>query len=284
MIRMARIGLRLRGDRLPGADGFEKPPRPLGDCDGAQERAARVGGWRRRRIDDGDRDAGRERPLDRGRERKPGGRPAGDDDVEDGRWLCHSSSMQRRIVGFLATVRNEAERRPEAGILPAKNVGTDCVLGRWSAPGRTGSVFLESSMSKALIIAVVLAGLPALAFADENNPVSAGANAGAAAGGAVGGAVGAVVGAPLGAAAGIVGGLTGAMAPRFHHYVVEQDVPSYTWEGHPHVVVGEVLPAEGVTLYPVPPQYGVTRYQYTVVDNTPVLVDPSTRRVVEVVP
>jgi len=29
---------------------------------------------------------------------------------------------------------------------------------------------------------------------------------------------------------------------------------------------------------------GVTRDQYTVVDDTPVLVDPTTRRVVEVVP
>ena len=139
-------------------------------------------------------------------------------------------------------------------------------------------------MSKALIFALLVAGLPAAALADEDNPVQAGANAGAAAAGAVGGAVGAVVGAPLGAAAGIVGGLTGGMAPRFHHYVVEQDLPSYTWEGHSRVVVGDVLPAEGVTLYPVPREYGVTRYEYTVVDNTPVLVDPSTRRIVEVVP
>jgi hypothetical protein len=54
--------------------------------------------------------------------------------------------------------------------------------------------------------------------------------------------------------------------------------------GHPRVVVGEVLPPEGVTLYPVPPEFGVTRYQYTVVDKTPVLVDPSTRRIVEIVP
>ncbi len=82
-------------------------------------------------------------------------------------------------------------------------------------------------MSKALIFALLLACAPAAAYADEDNPVSAGAAAGAATAGAVGGAVGAVVGAPLGAAAGIVGGLTGAMAPRFHHYVVEEHVPSY---------------------------------------------------------
>jgi Protein of unknown function (DUF1236) len=134
-------------------------------------------------------------------------------------------------------------------------------------------------MSKALIFALVFAGLPAAAYA-EDNPVKAGAEVG----GAVGGAVGAAVTAPLAAAAGIVGGLTGAEAPRFHHYVVEQNVPSYVWAGHPRVVVGDVLPPQGVTLYPVPPEYGVRGYDYTVVDNTPVLVDPTTRRVVEVVP
>ncbi len=138
-------------------------------------------------------------------------------------------------------------------------------------------------MSKALIFALVLAGLPAMAYADENNPANAGVAAGAAAGAAVGGAVGAVVGAPAAIAGGIVGGLTGAEAPRFHHYVVEEHIPSYAWPDHPHVVVGEVLPSP-VTLYPVPREYGVTGYEYTVVDNEPVLVEPSTRRIVEVIP
>jgi len=122
-------------------------------------------------------------------------------------------------------------------------------------------------MSKALIFALLFAGLPAAAHADEG-----------------GGAIGAIVRAPGEAAAGIVGGLTGTEAPRFHHYVVEENVPSYTWAEHPRVVVGDVLPAEGVILHPVPREYGVTGYQYTVVDDTPVLVDPATRRIVEVVP
>jgi len=74
-----------------------------------------------------------------------------------------------------------------------------------------------------------------------------------------------------------------ALTPKFHHYVVEERVPSYAWVGHPHVVVGDVLPAEGVVLYPVPSEYGVTEYRYTVVDDTPVLVDPRTRRVVQVI-
>ena len=139
-------------------------------------------------------------------------------------------------------------------------------------------------MSKALILGLLLAAAPLAAQAQDDNAVNAGAAAGGAVGGAVGAAVGAVVGAPVGAAAGVVGGLTGAMAPRFHSYVVEERVPSYSWAGHPQVVVGDMLPAEGVSLYPVPREYGVTRYEYTVVDNEPVLVDPTTRRVVEVVP
>ncbi len=96
-------------------------------------------------------------------------------------------------------------------------------------------------MSKALIFALLFAGLPAAAYADEDNPVNAGARASAAAAGAVG----AVIGAPLGAAAGIVGGLTGAEVPRFHQYVVQENIPSYVWVGHPHVVVVDVLPAQG---------------------------------------
>ena len=87
-------------------------------------------------------------------------------------------------------------------------------------------------MSKALILAVLFVGLPAAAYADEGG----------------GGAIGAIVRAPGEAAAGIVGGLTGAEAPRFHHYIVEENVPSYTWAEHPRVVVGDVLPAEGVIL------------------------------------
>jgi hypothetical protein len=66
--------------------------------------------------------------------------------------------------------------------------------------------------------------------------------------------------------------------------VVEEHIPSYEWPNHPRVVVGDVLPYEGVMLYPVPPGYGVTNYEYTVVDNEPVLVEPSTRRIVEIVP
>jgi hypothetical protein len=38
-----------------------------------------------------------------------------------------------------------------------------------------------------------------------------------------------------------------------------------------------------VEYYEVPAEYGVRNYRYTVVNNRTVLVDPSTRRVVQVV-
>ena len=47
--------------------------------------------------------------------------------------------------------------------------------------------------------------------------------------------------------------------------------------------MGAVLPSSGVTYYDVPPEYGVKGYRYTVVNDTPVLVDPGTHRVVQVI-
>jgi hypothetical protein len=46
---------------------------------------------------------------------------------------------------------------------------------------------------------------------------------------------------------------------------------------------GAVLPESGVTYYDVPAEYGVRDYRYTIVNETPVLVEPRTRRVIEVI-
>jgi hypothetical protein len=94
--------------------------------------------------------------------------------------------------------------------------------------------------------------------------------------------VGGIVGGTIG---GVVGGVTGILGvdqrPRFHRYVIEEHRPSYRYEDD--VRVGAVLPEAGVTYYEVPPEYGVREYRYTVVNDRPVLVDPRTRRIVEVV-
>jgi len=69
--------------------------------------------------------------------------------------------------------------------------------------------------------------------------------------------------------------------PRFRQYIVEERVPSYTVEAP--VRVGTILPESGVTYYDVPQQYGATSYRYTVVNDRPILVEPRTRRVMQVI-
>jgi hypothetical protein len=117
-------------------------------------------------------------------------------------------------------------------------------------------------------------------------PVGAQAQGGPAAGAAAGAVGGAVVGGPVGAAVGAtVGAVGGAIAddarPRFRSYVVERHHPSYRYEHE--VRVGADLPSSGVTYYEVPREYGVTKYRYTVVNDRPVLVDPGTHRIVQVI-
>ena len=76
-------------------------------------------------------------------------------------------------------------------------------------------------------------------------------------------------------------GIVPDQRPAFREYVIRERVPTYTIPDR--VVVGGVLPEAGITYYDVPQTYGATPYRYTVVNDRPVLVDPRTRRIVEVV-
>ena len=69
--------------------------------------------------------------------------------------------------------------------------------------------------------------------------------------------------------------------PAFREYIVRERVPNYTIPDR--VIVGGVLPEVGVTYYDVPQTYGVTPYRYTVVNGQTVLVEPRSRRIVQVV-
>ena len=69
--------------------------------------------------------------------------------------------------------------------------------------------------------------------------------------------------------------------PAFREYIVRERVPTYTIPDR--VVVGGVLPEAGVTYYDVPQTFGVTPYRYTVVNGQTVLVEPRSRRIVQVV-
>jgi len=69
--------------------------------------------------------------------------------------------------------------------------------------------------------------------------------------------------------------------PAFREYIVRERVPTYTIPDR--VVVGGVLPETGVAYYDVPQTFGVTPYRYTVVNGQTVLVEPRSRRIVQVV-
>jgi hypothetical protein len=78
-----------------------------------------------------------------------------------------------------------------------------------------------------------------------------------------------------------VDGIAVDQRPAFREYIIRERVPTYTIPDR--VIVGGVLPETGVTYYDVPQTFGVTPYRYTVVNGRTVLVEPRTRRIVQVV-
>lgn len=107
-------------------------------------------------------------------------------------------------------------------------------------------------------------------------------------------AIAAAIGAPAASSAQTVGvapapgvviteapGIAVEQRPAFREYVIRERVPTYTIPDR--VVVGGVLPEAGVTFYDVPQTFGATPYRYTVVNGETVLVEPRTRRIVEII-
>ena len=128
----------------------------------------------------------------------------------------------------------------------------------------------------ALVLAI------SLPIAAQAQGVPGGIERGARDGERAAGPVGAIVGGTIGGVVGGVAGILGAdQAPRFRSYVVEQRHPSYQYRED--VRTGVILPEDGVTYYEVPPDYGVRGYRYTVVNGRTVLVEPQTRRIIQVI-
>jgi Protein of unknown function (DUF1236) len=69
--------------------------------------------------------------------------------------------------------------------------------------------------------------------------------------------------------------------PAFREYVVRERVPNYSVPDR--ITVGGILPESGVTIYDVPQSFGATPYRYTVVNGATILVEPRTRRIVQVI-
>lgn len=132
-------------------------------------------------------------------------------------------------------------------------------------------------MRKTLLMSTVIAALAAPVIA----PAAAFAQASTATGAVGGAAVGAVVGGPVGAVVGgVVGAGVGAAAEppqEVRTYVMKERRPSVRMEQE--VVVGRQLPPS-VTLYDIPQS---SEYEYTVVNDRRVIVEPKTRKVVYIV-
>lgn len=137
-------------------------------------------------------------------------------------------------------------------------------------------------MNRPLIGTAAMIAAMTFTLAANAQGVPGGMEQGAREGNRAAGPVGAVVG---GAVGGVVGGVAGVLGieqrPRFRGYVVEQRHPSYAYRED--LRVGAVLPEAGVTYYDVPQEYGVRDYRYTVVNGRTVLVEPRSRRVIEIV-
>ena len=130
------------------------------------------------------------------------------------------------------------------------------------------------------VAAFVIVSLP---FAAHAQGTIRGAEKGAAAGERAAGPLGAIVGGTIGAATGTVGGILGVEErPRFREYVIREHHHSFRYGSE--VRIGAVLPERGVTLYAVPREYHVgPRYRYAIVNDRPVIVEPRTRRIVEII-
>lgn len=127
-------------------------------------------------------------------------------------------------------------------------------------------------MKRTVISLAALLAASGMAFA-QNSTVT-GAAGGAATGAIVGGPVGAAVGGVAGA---IVGTAVDPPPARVRQYVVTQNQPSVVVTEP--VVVGEPLPPP-VAVYPIPE---APEYEYAIVNNHRVIIEPSTRRVVQVI-
>ena len=77
------------------------------------------------------------------------------------------------------------------------------------------------------------------------------------------------------------GGIAVDQRPAFREYIIRERVPNYAIPDR--VTVGGVLPETGVTFYDVPQSFAVTPYRFTVVNGTTVLVEPRTRRIIQVI-
>jgi hypothetical protein len=135
-------------------------------------------------------------------------------------------------------------------------------------------------MKTKIALSMMFLATLALPMAAQAQGTVRGAQEGAEAGGRAAGPVGAIIGGTVGAATGTVGGILGVEErPRFREYVIREHPHAYHYRGD--LRVGAVLPGD-VTYYDVPAEYHVAGYRYAYINDRVVLVEPGTRRIVEI--
>ena len=75
-------------------------------------------------------------------------------------------------------------------------------------------------------------------------------------------------------------GMSAYQRPRFRSYVERERRPSYAYDQD--LRAGAILPESGYGLYDLPEDYGMRDYRYTVVNGVPVVIEPRSRRVMEI--
>jgi hypothetical protein len=139
---------------------------------------------------------------------------------------------------------------------------------------KTATKMEKKMFSKILVSSTAIALMSGAAFAGSSTVN--GAVGGAATGAIVGGPAGAAIG---GAAGAVVGTLLDPPPPKVVTYVREAPPPSGTVVIKEKVVVGQPLP-EAVVVTPVPDD---PTYAYAVVNEQRVIVEPSSRKVIQIV-
>ncbi|NEU12743.1 DUF1236 domain-containing protein [Methylobacterium sp. BTF04] len=135
-----------------------------------------------------------------------------------------------------------------------------------------------------LRIGIGLAAAVALGVgsAAHGQGLARGTQDGAERGGNMAGPLGAAVGSAIGGAVGAANEMLGIdRRERFRIYTLAERRASFPFKGT--VRVGTVLPEDGVIYYDVPPEFALQGLNYTIVNDHPVLVEPDSRRIVEVI-
>lgn len=133
-----------------------------------------------------------------------------------------------------------------------------------------------------MLIRIAFAATLGLSGPVQAQGLAQGAQEGADRGGEIAGPLGAVVGGAIGAALGTANGILGIdRRERFRIYTRAERRPSVAYKGP--IQIGAVLPDDGIVYYDVPREFELRGYNYTIVNDHPVLVEPGTRRIVEVI-